>query len=445
MTYFFVLILFLTPEWSIGHIIDMGQFSPPKDLAWLFFDLNSYFASVEQQDQSALRGRPVAVVPSDTDATSAIAASYEAKAYGIKTGTKIYEAKRLCPDLVCVLARHHIYVDYHQAIMAEVEKHIPVTKICSIDEAACKLMKNEREEVKAVALAHRIKDGLRRNVGKHIKCSIGLAPNAFLAKVATDMQKPDGLVILRPDEYAERLFELNLRDLCGIGANIERRLYRGGIPSVKALYNAAPKQIRKIWGGVEGEKFWYRLHGYDVPDIETKKSVIGHSRVLDPSFRSCDKALSMVLQLTTKACARLRRHNLYAGRFSLSVRGVNGMYWGKEQRIIHTQDSFVFTKTVQELWHEMMYVTRWSHLKKVSINLYDLREAQNVTLDLFDQSREKTGTVINNLALSQAIDGLNQKFGSSTVNLGMCPKTSSGYVGTKIAFSRVPTADEFRE
>jgi len=109
---------------------DANAFKPPYSLQWLFFDLNSYFASVEQQDRPELRNKPIAIVPSDTDATCAIAASYEAKAYGIKTGTKIYEAKKLCPDLICVLARHHVYVEYHQRIFKEVGKHIPVTKKC---------------------------------------------------------------------------------------------------------------------------------------------------------------------------------------------------------------------------------------------------------------------------------------------------------------------------
>jgi DNA polymerase-4 len=103
-------------------------------LKWLFMDLNSYFASVEQQERPELRGKPVAVVPMMTDSTCAIAASYEAKAYGIKTGTPIYEAKQMCPGLRCVLARHDLYVDYHHRILEEVVKHTPINKVWSIDE-----------------------------------------------------------------------------------------------------------------------------------------------------------------------------------------------------------------------------------------------------------------------------------------------------------------------
>ncbi|WP_222872691.1 hypothetical protein [Hankyongella ginsenosidimutans] len=168
---------------------------PPSGLRWLYVDFNSYFASVEQQEQPRLRGRPVAVVPVDTDFTSAIAASYEAKAYGVRTGTMIRDAKRMCPGLICVPARHDLYVDYHHRALAEIERHIPVTAVCSIDEAACRLMDNEAPADVAIGIARSIKRGLAANVGEYVRCSIGIAPNRYLAKVATDLQKPDGLTL----------------------------------------------------------------------------------------------------------------------------------------------------------------------------------------------------------------------------------------------------------
>src|SRR5882757_8253541 len=112
-------------------------------LRWIYIDFNSYFASVEQQLDPALRGKPVAVLPVMTDSTCAIAASYEAKAFGVKTGTPIYEAKKMCPGLICVLARHERYVEFHHRLIEEIERHIPVTAVCSIDEVACRLMDNE--------------------------------------------------------------------------------------------------------------------------------------------------------------------------------------------------------------------------------------------------------------------------------------------------------------
>jgi DNA polymerase IV len=202
---------------------------PTQSLRWLYVDFNSYFASVEQQLRPELRGKPIAVVPVETDSTSAIAASYEAKAFGVKTGTKIHEAKRLCPGLVCVLARHECYVDFHHRLIEEIERHLPVTSVCSIDEVACRLMDNEISVERSTEIAHSIKNGITSNIGRYMRCSIGIAANRYLAKVGTELQKPDGLVVLQASDLPQKLFSLKLRDLPGIGANIEHRIKLPGI------------------------------------------------------------------------------------------------------------------------------------------------------------------------------------------------------------------------
>lgn len=419
-----------------------GGFEPVQSLKWLFFDLNSYFASVEQQDRPELRGKPVAVVPAMTDSTCAIAASYEAKAYGVKTGTKIYEAKKKCPGLRCVLARHDLYVDYHHRIFRELENHLHVTKICSIDEAACLLLGREREPENAVKLAHQIKDGLRTNIGPAIRCSIGVGPNAFLAKIATDMEKPDGLVLLEPGQYQDRLFSLKLTDLPGINVNMARRLGAANIFTIEQFWNLAPKHARKVWGSIEGERFWYKLHGYDVPEQKTQKRVVGHSRVLDPQLRHPDKAAAITRQLLLKAATRLRRYELYARRLSLQVRGTEKWRWADERVFAPTQDNFALVKHLESMWSQMQADTGRGRLLKVSISLYDLYQREEVTLDLFETAPEAPR---NAKVLSETMDQLNQRYGSGTVRLGITPGTKSGFVGTKIAFTRIPESAEFNE
>lgn len=422
---------------------------PPNTLRWLFFDLNSYFASCEQQDRPELRGQPVAIVPSDTDHTCAIAASYEAKAYGVKTGTMIHEAKKMCPGLQCVLARHDVYVAYHEKIFAEVERHIPIEIKCSIDEAACRLMRNEQSPDRAVAVARNIKIGLRENIGIAITCSIGIAQNIFLAKTATDMQKPDGLVVLAPNSYREQIFGLKLSDLCGIGANIERRLNRAGIKTVEQLWNTQPKHVRQIWGSVAGETFWYRLRGYDIADKPTKKRVVGHSRVLDPSHRESDKAYPIIQMLAAKACARMRRYGLFARKLIVSVRTKDRSArppasWSRETSFSASQDMFTIQAALEKLWHQMQRDTGKAALLRVSVTLHDLFERGETTLDLFETA-EQAPRRVKNEDLSRAIDQINRRYGAQTVALGSCPRTEAGYVGTKIAFSRIPEQDEFYE
>ena len=163
---------------------------------WLFLDLNAFFASCEQQENPALRGQPVIVVQVLTDSAVAIAASYAAKAFGIKTGTLLREARRLCPDVVPVRANHRLYSEYHERILKAVDTCLPVEKVCSIDEMACKLIGTERQVEAARELALKVKRALREQVGECLTCSIGIAPNVFLGKVGSDLQKPDGLTFI---------------------------------------------------------------------------------------------------------------------------------------------------------------------------------------------------------------------------------------------------------
>ncbi|MGH1379235.1 MAG: Y-family DNA polymerase [Alphaproteobacteria bacterium] len=418
------------------------KFTPVGTIKWLFFDLNSFFASVEQQENKDLRGKPVAVVPMMTDGTCAIAASYEAKAYGIKTGTKIYEAKKMCPDLVCVLAKHDIYVKYHDWIMDEVENHTHITKTYSIDEAACELYSNENTPEKINQIARNIKQGLRDNVGEYIKCSIGAAQNVFLAKLASDMQKPDGLTILAPNDYKDILFKQSLRSLTGIGAQTEKRLNHAGIYTIEQLWNIEPKHARKIWGNVAGEKFWYKLHGYEIPEATTQKSVVGHSRVLDPEHRHPTLAFNITKQLTIKAATRLRRCNLYARKFSLSVRSMNKTHWERYTSFSPAQDNFTFINSLERMWHDMVIDIGDTNLKKVSITIHDLHEREQITMDLFGNNSIEEH---NNSALSSTIDAINKRFGKQAVTIGMHQKTAADHVGTKIAFTRIPEKEEFHE
>jgi len=156
----------------------------------LFVDFNSYFASVEQQLNPALRGRPVGVVPVMADTSCCIAASYEAKVLGIGTGTGVAEAKRLCPDIAIVLADHAKYVEVHHRAVAVVDSIAPVHQVVSIDEMECELTGRWQERARAVALATRIKAELLTHVGECMRTSVGIAPNTLLAKLASNMQNP---------------------------------------------------------------------------------------------------------------------------------------------------------------------------------------------------------------------------------------------------------------
>jgi DNA polymerase-4 len=213
---------------------------------WLFLDLNAFFASCEQQENSALRGKPVIVVQTLTESAVAIAASYAAKGFGIKTGTLMRDARQLCPDVIPVQANHRLYSEYHERILKAVDTCLPVEKVCSIDEMACKLMGTERQVPIARELALKVKAALREQVGECLTCSIGIAPNVFLGKVGSDLQKPDGLVVITKDDLPGILLGLELQDIYGIGLRMEQRLHRADIVNVEQLWKATPHQLRRV-------------------------------------------------------------------------------------------------------------------------------------------------------------------------------------------------------
>ena len=312
----------------------------------LFVDFDSYFASVEQEVQPALRGRPLAVVPVLAESTCCIAASYAAKALGIRTGTRVADARRLCPDLVLCLARPALYVEWHHRLLEAIGRVLPISSVGSIDEVDCALIGSERRRDRAQALARAIKAEIAREA-TFIRCSIGIAPNAFLAKTAADMRKPDGLTVIAMADLPAALHELQLRDLCGIGPALAQRLQRHGIHSVVQLTAADAATLRRVWGSVEGERFHALLHGGWLPPRPTARSSVGHSHVLGPELRNAAGARAVLCKLLSKAAMRLRRLGLTAGALSVRVRYTGE--WPRWERGAH----FAATASTQALLHEL--------------------------------------------------------------------------------------------
>lgn len=423
----------------------------PLPLRWLYVDFNSFFASVEQQLNPRLRGRPVMVIPVETETTCAIAASYEAKAYGIKTNTPVYEARRLCPEVVCVVGDHRHYVDYHNRILNELENHLPVDAVCSIDEMASRLMDNENSDTRVAEIARGIKAGLVRNVGECIRCSIGVSTNRFLAKVATDMQKPDGFTLLHQYDLPHRLFELKLRDIPGIGRNMERRILLAGINDMRGLLALRVSDMRKIWGGSLGERMWFLLRGADLPEIETHRSSVGHSHVLAPDLRVPYRARHVARRLALKAAARLRRMGYYASALSFSARLEHGPRVEGSAQCHRAQDSLTFLHMLDAIWQQVIEARAGRgallRIRKVSVVLHGLvaGEVARQPELLPALSDDEHNARARAERVSQALDKINHRFGRDSVTLGMMPADGRSFSGTRVAFTRIPDVAEFVE
>ncbi len=425
---------------------------PPRPLRWLFLDLNSYFASVEQQLNPDLRGRPILVAPVDSDTTVAIAASVEAKRFGIKTGTPVWEAKRLCRDLIVTPARHDRYVEFHDAVVAEVWKHIPVTKVCSIDEVACRLLDNENSRAQAMALAQRIKAGIRANVGECLTSSVGIAPNRLLAKLASDLQKPDGLVVFEGADLPQALYDLHLREIAGIGAKMERRLAIDGINDIRQLLARRPRDAGTAWGGTGGDRLWYLLHGVDLPEKETQSRTIGHSHVLSPSKRGLEPARLTARRLALKAASRLRRKGYLARLLILHGKFEDDKSnWRTAIKLPSTQDSFAILAALDAIFPRLAEAGRGRsggfRLRMIGVTLAEIAVTDGEQGSLFGALApdDPLARGVRTLSLSRAMDAINEKFGRHAVSVGPIGNERIDRVGTKIAFGRIPEMSEFHE
>jgi len=420
---------------------------------FLHIDLNSFFASVEQQLHPEYRGKPVAVVPTMTDTTCCIAASYEAKAFKVKTGTQVGEAKKMCPGIILIEGNHTEYAKYSHAISEAVELVCPVSHHPSIDEVVCELMGREQEPPRARQIALDIKQSIYKNVGEALRCSIGMAPNRYLAKIASDMQKPDGLIGLLSSQLPRAIAHLELRDLPGVGARTEARLNAHGITTMEQLLALDRKGMHNLWDSVWGDRLYHWLHGHQTGDdgapipSELQKT-LGHSHVLAPEFRSEEGAWAVANKLLHKAAMRLRMEKFYAGAMAVTIRyqltreqaerlkskrhtsGIKHSGWGMEARFRESQDTLTLLEVMRQTWRQRPQGEEFQRPFFVGITLRELVPEDKHQAELFGDPGNRT-------QLSATMDKLNLKYGHTTLHFaGMLPARESA--PTRIAFTQIP-------
>lgn len=398
----------------------------------LAIDFNSFFASVEQQERPELRGRPLIVVPVLAETTGAIAVSLEAKARGLKRNVRVAEARRELPEITVIEARPELYIQYHRRLKTVVEALVPVKKVQSIDELECELSGDLAVPARALQLAEEIRARIYREVGPHLRCSIGIGPNWFLAKLASDLKKPDGLVLFDEDDIPGKILGVPLAEFTGIGPNMEKRLRAAGIDDVAKLYAASRDRLRAVWGSVEGARFHDWLHGGVQERAAPQHRTIGHSQVLPPAQRHADAARPVLHRLLQKAAMRLRHEGFYAGGLTVHIGYRDGNEWSEDLHFTETQDTLRFTQALNQLWARQPAAHQRKAPQQVGVVLHSLLPGAQHTADLFDAEQEKSRA-----RLLGAVDTLNQTFGKNSVYFGGA-HGATGYAPLRIAFTRIP-------
>jgi DNA polymerase-4 len=440
-------------EYTGYRRISMAVPTQPDRFGFLHIDLNSFFASVEQQLHPEYRNRPLAVVPTLADTTCCIAASYEAKALGIKTGTQVGEAKKICPDIILIAGNHNEYAEHSHKIAAAVESCCPVAHTPSIDEMVCQLIGREQEPPRARQIALAIKQAIYRDVGETLRCSIGMAPNRYLAKIASDMQKPDGLIGLLPSQLPRAIAHLELRDLPGVGAKTEVRLNAKGITTMEQLLALDRTGMHKLFDSVWGDRMYHWLRGADsgddgAPVDSGVQKSLGHSHVLGPEHRSQDGSWAVAHKLLHKASMRLRMEKFYAASMSVTIRyqltreqasrvkakkhfsGIKHSSWGMEARFRACHDTLSLLEVLRSAWQQRPQGPEFERPFFVGVTLRDLIPESEYQESLF-------GDEGNRGELSATMDKLNLKYGHTTLHFaGMLPARESA--PTRIAFTQIP-------
>jgi DNA polymerase IV len=426
----------------------------PDRFAFLHIDLNSFFASVEQLLHPEYRNRPLAVVPTMADTTCCIAASYEAKALGIKTGTRVGEAKKICPGIILIAGDHAEYAKYSHEIAKAVELACPVSHTPSIDEMVCELIGREQEPPRARRIALEIKQSICKNVGEALRCSIGMAPNRYLAKIASDMQKPDGLIGLLSSQLPRAIAHLELRDLPGVGARTELRLNKKGITTMEQLLALDRPAMHKLWDSVWGDRLYHWLRGGESGDDGAPVSTgiqksLGHSHVIAPEHRSITGAWAVAHKLLHKAAMRLRMEKFHTAALSFNIRfaltraqtaraeksrrhssGIEHASWGMEARFQACNDTLTLLEALQGIWQQCPKGPEQQRPFFLAITLHNLIPDNELQQTLFTDPG-------NRADLSATMDKLNLKYGHTTLHFaGMLLARESA--PTRIAFTQIP-------
>jgi DNA polymerase-4 len=363
-------------------------------------DMNAFFASIEQRDHTEWRGRPVAIT-NGLQGSCIITCSYEARAYGIKTGMRLKQGRQLCPELIQCPAHPERYAATSTAIMDALQDITPDIEIFSVDEAFLDVTHCQRLLGTPAQIARLAKQKVFAASG--ILCSVGISGDKTTAKLAAKLNKPDGLTVIPPWEAAERLRNVPVTELCGIAEGIGRFLDGYGVHTCGEVKKLPISVLARRFGN-PGRRIWYMCQGQDPAalqqDVPAPKS-IGHGKIMPPDTRDPDVLLTYLMHMSEKVGARLRRHCLQARTFAIGLRTADGWTGNKLQCALPTNDGrqilALCRRVLDEVW-------QGQGIHQVQVTAMD-PVGSGSQLELFaamDDTRDEVNTVM---------DAVNRRYG----------------------------------
>lgn len=373
----------------------------------LFIDINSCFATVEQQYNPKLRGKPIAIAAYTGPSGCIIAPSIEAKKIGIKTGMRVKDAYDICPKIIVMEPDAPKYRVVHRKIREVLETYTPKIVPKSIDEFAIDIEKTPAQRKGSITTAKSIKQDIRNRVGEWITVSIGIAPNIFLAKTASDLEKPDGLQIINAENHRKIFAQMELTDLKGIKSGNASRLATKQIFTVLDLYTANVETLKSAFGSIAGYYWHLRIRGWEIDnnEPETKKSM-GNSYAIPRGVSKKENLAPTLYRLTEKTASRLRKEGYKAKGFSLIISYKDGTCWKDYKVAAKYMDE---TRTIYKILYRLL--NKCPHERPIRIlaeTCFYLQKTSKKQLELFSDTQRQE-------RLLRAVDKINAKFGDFTL------------------------------
>lgn len=395
----------------------------------LHIDFDSFFASVEQEYDPKLRGRPIGVTAKN-GRTCIIASSREAKLMGIKTGARSFEAIKICPDLILVPADFIKYYEVSKKFLNICKDYSPYVELFSIDEVFIDITKTSHLFGGPYGIVSKIKKRIKDTLGEYITASFGISHNKLLAKLASGIDKPNARPLTPERSNGERgVFEINtgnllevykkakLTDVCGIGERIKDRLNKIGIHSLVDLRNIPYRVLVSEFGKSEAEFLKNVSLGLDdsqvIPHTEAPQvKSIGRNYCLPQNEYDKRKILQNVYELWEEVCIKLRRLSKKARTLGFSLGGNINIHKRKTYSFYFDDSKEIFNLFKSLLSEDNnVFNLKSSYIRQISVWVCGLEDSNNISLSLFDEDFRKEN-VLN------AVDKINDKFGDHTIRNG---------------------------
>lgn len=375
----------------------------------MHIDLNSCFATIEQQSRPMLRHKPIAVVNRRTEQTAIITASYEAKARGVKVGMKFRDAKLLCPDIIPLESDPPKYRHVYRKLMTILEDYSAHIRMKSIDEGVIDFTQSTKafQQQDLLEVGREIKQRLYDEIGSYMRCNVGIGPNRFLAKTAAGMNKPDGLTLIDHTNIRSMYKKLELEDLTGIAHANARRLRRVGIMTPLDFLDTSSLILEKmVFESICGWQWHQRLRGWEVDDNDYALKSIGRQFVLDERGLGYDDVLRRLHGLSEDVACKLRAQGMRARGVRIYAKTYHQGRWQNFQR---STKSFDDEKTLYAVVKHL-FATAPLPCYEIGVTCYDLVDNQELQLGIFMDEDRRTK------AVTSAIDDINNFWGVRTVH-----------------------------